>query len=61
VVRGQRGQGAHRHPHALQRLDAADEQQQRALAVESEGPTGLPPVTGPEERVIDTRRHDPDA
>jgi len=41
-------------------LDAANEDQQRALPVEADGPAGLSAVTGAEECVVDTRGHDPD-
>ena len=56
----QRGQGAHGHRHPLERLDPADEQQQRPVLGQGQRPSGLAPVAGTEEGVVDAGGHDAD-
>ena len=61
AVLEQLGQRLDRHVGALERLDAADEEQQAAVEGEAEGAAGLGPVARAEERVVDAGRHDADA
>ena len=60
MVPDHRRQGGHGHAGALQRLDPADEQQQRATVGQAQGPAGLGPVARAEEGVVDAGGHDPD-
>jgi hypothetical protein len=57
---GQGGEGPHGDTGPLEGLDAAHEEQHRALAQAQEGP-GLPLVAGGEEVVVDAGGHDLDA
>ena len=54
-------QGLHRDVGALERLDAPDEEQQRPVGGQRQGPASLDVVAGGEEGVVDARRHDGDA
>src|SRR5207245_5895229 len=62
VLLVERGQRAYRHFEALQRLDAADEEQDRALGrSEAQRGAGAAAAPGREEGVVDAGRHDLDA
>ena len=57
----QLGQRLDGHVGTLERLDAADEEQEAAVDRQAEGPARLGPVPRAEERVVDAGRHDADA